>query len=109
MHRTHSGRATTTAYDGDGKVISTTDPRGNVTGAHPADYTTRFEYDANGQQITTIDPLGRSTITAYDAAGQVVSVTDPANEKVEYTYDPRTTPLMPIWSISRSTVQRATS
>lgn len=63
------GERTTIAYDGAGRMTSLVEPRGNVTGANPAQYTTTFTYDAAGHLLTSADPLGNTTTTTYDPAG----------------------------------------
>ncbi|BCX50344.1 conserved hypothetical protein [Haloferula helveola] len=68
----------TTDYDADGRVIATTDPRGN---------TTRFEYDAAGRRTATIDPLGNRFEATYDAANRQVSSTDALGRTTRYEYD----------------------
>jgi RHS repeat-associated protein len=47
---------TTHAYDQRGLPVSTTDPRGNLTGADPAAYTTSYDYDELGRRVRTTDP-----------------------------------------------------
>lgn len=79
---------TTYAYDADGNRVSTTDARGNVPGALPADYTSTIAYDANGRPLVTTDPLGHATTTTYDALGRARTVTDPAGKATTTAYDP---------------------
>jgi YD repeat-containing protein len=43
---------TTTTYDQRGLAVSVTSPRGNATGATPADYTTDTTYDVLGRPVT---------------------------------------------------------
>ena len=47
---------TTYGYDQRGLLTSTTDPRGNVTGADPAAFTTTFDYDQLGRQTKVTAP-----------------------------------------------------
>lgn len=105
---TAAGEKTTFTYDTAGRVLTKTDPRGNVSGANTAAYTTTytynaadliasskdpagntttFGYDADGRQTTATDPSGKTTTTAYDADGRVTSVTDPNGKVQASTYD----------------------
>ena len=59
---------TTTAYDADGNVVSTTDPRG---------HTTTYDYDDLDRLASTTDANGGVTNYTYDADGEQTSVTDP--------------------------------
>lgn len=78
----------TMTYDLDGRRISVVDPRGNIDGADPGDFTTTFAYNADGQLTTTTDALGNISSTAYDALGRPTTVTDPAGGTVTKVYDP---------------------
>jgi YD repeat-containing protein len=77
---------TVTSYDGDGNVLTVTDPNGNVT---------TYTYDAAGREVSELDPNptngtasgGPLTTYAYDAAGNVSSVTDPLSHTTDYDYD----------------------
>lgn len=100
---------TTYAYDGQGRRLSITDPRGAVT---TQTFTARGElkqvviddgglnlktsyiYDAQGRMLTAIEGDGtaaaRKTVYAYDVLGRVTSQTvdpDGAKLKTAYTYD----------------------
>jgi RHS repeat-associated protein len=102
------GFRTTTTYDAAGRMLTRVDPRGNVTGADPAQYTTTFTYDGAGNVLTVTDPLSHTTTTTYDPAGNrltvrdanlhsttygyneangLTSVTDPRLKVTSYTYD----------------------
>jgi len=106
---TAAGEKTTFTYDGSGRVLTKTDPRGNVSGATAAAYTTTYIYDngdlltsskdpagnttgyghdADGQLTTVTDPLNKTTTTAYDADGRATGVTDPAGKATTKAYDP---------------------
>ncbi|MFH8935923.1 DUF6531 domain-containing protein [Streptomyces griseosporeus] len=81
------GEKTTFAYDKAGRVTSKTDPRGNVPGADPAAYTTKYTYDGRGLLSTATDPLGRTTTYAYNGAEQLTSIKNAAGNTVTYAYD----------------------
>jgi RHS repeat-associated protein len=73
-----NGNTAVTGYDGDGRVISVTQPSYTPPGASSAiTATTSFGYDGNGNLTQVTDPAGNLTKYAYDALGDKVSVTDP--------------------------------
>jgi RHS repeat-associated protein len=85
---------TTTAYDGDGRVVSATQPSYTPPGSSAAiTAATKYAYDGNGNLSSVTDPEGNVTSYAYDALGDVISVTDPqltgqsAPGVWNYTYD----------------------
>ena len=81
------GDKTTYGYDANGNLAKIVDPRGNVTGANPADFTTDYTYDAAGRQLTSTDPLGHKTSYFYDSVGNLATVTDANHHSTTYTYD----------------------
>ncbi|WP_204018159.1 RHS repeat-associated core domain-containing protein, partial [Sphaerimonospora thailandensis] len=81
-----AGGVTTWKYDDDGLLTAVTEPRGNVDGADPAKFTTRYEYDQAGNQVKSIDPLGNATTATYDAVNRLTSVTDAKGRTTHYTY-----------------------
>ncbi|MFF9283718.1 LamG-like jellyroll fold domain-containing protein [Streptomyces griseosporeus] len=80
---------TTSTYDKRGLPLTTVSPRGNVTGADPAAYTTTFRYDAlgrlvqqtapsvqveeNGAAAATVNP---TTLTGYNTFGEATDTKD---------------------------------
>jgi YD repeat-containing protein len=64
------GTTTTTDYNAQGQVSSTTDQYGN---------TTQNEYDISGNLIETVNPNGTVVRTVYDAMGRPIWVTDAFN------------------------------
>ncbi len=82
----YSELITHTTYDGDGNVLSVTDPMGNVT---------TYAYDAANREISELDPNpsdgsatgGPLTVYAFDAAGNLYSETDPDDNTTTYGYD----------------------
>ena len=71
------GEVTTWSYDANEQVATTTDARGNVTGATAAAYTTSYGYDPDGDLITSTDPLGNVTSYSYYGDGNLISMTSP--------------------------------
>ncbi|MFD7819673.1 putative adhesin [Streptomyces sp. NPDC059698] len=74
-------------YDDDGRQATAVDPRGNVTGASPAQYTTTYRYDTAGNATAVTDPLGNVTRTEYDAVGNVTRSTDADQRATTYSYN----------------------
>ncbi|MET7338223.1 polymorphic toxin-type HINT domain-containing protein [Nonomuraea sp. NPDC005650] len=71
------------AYDAAGQLISTTDPRGNIT---------TFDYDKLGRQVRVTDPApaGQTAgtwVSEYDLAGEQRATVDPTGARSEATYD----------------------
>ena len=85
------------AYDGEGRLVSITDPVGLVTrftfDSHltsitdPASRTTRFEHDTRGNLVRITDPDGTSRQFAYDARHRVISQTDKRGFVTQYEHD----------------------
>jgi RHS repeat-associated protein len=79
----HQLTLSSTVYDGDGNVLSTTDPNG---------YSTTFTYDASGQVSQEVQPVsaGSSITTSfgYDADGNLTRYTDGRGNSWHYTYNP---------------------
>ncbi|GII62115.1 hypothetical protein Skr01_22000 [Sphaerisporangium krabiense] len=71
-------------YDAGGRVITSTDPRGNVTD---------ITYDVLGRKVRVTDPpatqgAARSTWDyTYTLTGEMLSTTDPTGARTEATYD----------------------
>jgi RHS repeat-associated protein len=61
---------TTSRYDQRGVLVAQTDPRGNVTGADPAAYTTTFANDETGHAVSVTGP----TVAAEQGGGAAQSV-----------------------------------
>lgn len=70
-----------------GWTYTTVSPRGNVTGATPADYTTHFSYDDDGHTLSVTDPLGHTATSTYDGDGHETSSTDANQHTTSYSYD----------------------
>ncbi|MFF5964736.1 DUF6531 domain-containing protein [Streptomyces collinus] len=81
------GSRETWGFDTAGNVTSATDPRGNVSGADPAKFTTKFGYDDAGRLTSTTDTKGNITRKSYDKAGNLATVTDAAGKTTTFTYD----------------------
>ena len=74
-------------YNEDSQETATVSPRGNVTGGKPAEFTTKFERDAQGRPLTITDPLKHTTKYKYDGDGNVEKVTDGNGHTTTYTYN----------------------
>lgn len=83
----------TYGYDEDGNLASVVDPRGNVTGADPAQYTWTYGYDPVGHLISVTDPLGHQQRVGYDSVGNIASVTDALDKQTLYIYDELNRPI----------------
>ncbi len=81
------GNVTKLGFDSVGRMTSRIEPRGNVAGANPADYTMAYTYDAADHVLTATDPLAGRTTWEYDPAGNLASVTDANLHKTQYGYD----------------------
>ncbi len=96
--------AMTSAYDGDGKVISATDANGvqqlttyysdervrTQTGTPNGGLThvTQHGYDANGNSTSVTDAVGATSTTRYSADNLVTDSIDGAGDDTRYAYDP---------------------
>ncbi|UIX35156.1 DUF6531 domain-containing protein [Streptomyces sp. GQFP] len=90
---TPGGGKTTYGYDGADRLKTETDPRGNVAGANPAEYTTRYDYDAQGRLSKTTDPESLTTGYGYDDNGNVKTVTDALGQITSYEYNKANQPI----------------
>ncbi len=87
-----------TAYDGDGNAVRTSNANGETTtssydpwqrlvsSTNPVSGTTLYTYNAS-EQTSVRDPQGNVTQSAYDAAGRLSQTTDPSNNTTQYQYD----------------------
>ncbi|MDF5751879.1 polymorphic toxin-type HINT domain-containing protein [Spongiactinospora sp. TRM90649] len=81
------GGVTTWKYDDDGLLVAVTEPRGNVEGADPDRYTTRYEYDRAGNQTKIIDPLGNASTATYDGVNRLIATTDAKGRTTHQTFN----------------------
>ena len=81
------GNTATASYDAVGQKTSSVSPQGNTAGGNPADYTSRYAYNGNGQVLTATDPLGHANSFGYDADGNLTHVTDPNQHTTRSTYN----------------------
>ena len=70
-----------------GWVYTSVAPRGNATGANPAEFTTRITRDDDGRALSVTDRLGHTTSSTYDGNGNRIAVTDPNKHTTDYAYD----------------------
>ena len=71
-----------------GLIYATVNPKGNVTGATPADFTTSYQYDDAGNATQVTDPMGHVSAAGYDDDGRRVATADPNSHASTYTFDP---------------------
>jgi RHS repeat-associated protein len=77
-NRTSTGIVTSREYDALGRIVSTTDGRGN---------TTAISYDAQGRAAWVEDTFGSRTTYAYDALGRQTAVTNALDHATYTDYD----------------------
>jgi YD repeat-containing protein len=80
------GGMTTYGYDADGNRITLVDPRGNVSGATPAEYTWETTYNANGNRLSVTDPTGKHVNWTYNGDQSVATRVDTFGTTF-HTYD----------------------
>ncbi|MGW0505907.1 LamG-like jellyroll fold domain-containing protein [Micromonospora sp. NPDC003241] len=93
-------RSTSYTYDRRGLRLSVTDPRGNVSGADPAAFTSTFRYDELGRPVGSTGPAvavesnGAAPTTArpevgisYNTFGEQIAVRDPRGQISRTEYD----------------------
>ena len=73
-----SGVTNTPGYDALGRVVSSTDGRGNAT---------TFLYNAQGQRVCAIDAATNATWHAFDEYGRLASATNALGEVTVYEYN----------------------
>jgi RHS repeat-associated protein len=78
---------TTYALDDDGRTAAMVEPRGNVLGADPLQYTWAYQHDEAGNRTRVSDPLGNYVQYGYDAVDNVSQVTDQRGNATSFTYD----------------------
>ncbi len=97
---------TSWTYDQRGLPTSTTDPRGNASGADAAAHTTDYVYDEAGRPTqrtapvvdaetygTTAQPVHPITLYGYDTFGDRTTVDDPDGDITTSTFDADSEPL----------------
>lgn len=91
---------TKNTYDQRGLLTSQIDPRGNLTGATPSDFTTSYRYDEVGRQIAVSSPPVKTeneggtavkavatVLTGYNTFGEQVETKSPTGKIQANTYD----------------------
>ena len=84
------GRKTTHTYDAIGRELTSVAPKGNVTGATAAQFTTTYAYDGAGRVLSTsVATTGAPLVGSqtYDPDGRVLTQTDALNRVTTSTYD----------------------
>ena len=80
------GNKTTWGYNNLGWATETVSPKGNVSGATPADHRSTTTYDKYGAPLETANAAGDKTVIEYDPDGNVVKVTDPTGDVTRRTW-----------------------
>ncbi|WP_329320450.1 LamG-like jellyroll fold domain-containing protein [Streptomyces sp. NBC_01262] len=93
-------RVTSSTYDQRGLVTSTVSPRGNVSGATAADFTTTYRYDELGRPVQQTSPAVSTesggntavtahpaTLTGYNAFGEATQIRDANGNISRVTFD----------------------
>lgn len=97
-------RRDTWTYNGNGDVLSYTDPNGRVysytydskgnvltatadSGSGGLALTSTYTYDAKNNLLTATDPLSHTWTNTYDTAGNRLTAKDPLNNTTTYAYD----------------------
>jgi RHS repeat-associated protein len=88
-------RRTSFTYDKVGNLLTTTEPKGNLTPGDPTDFVTTSVYDQIYQLTQMINADGEKIGYEYDDVGNVTTVVDPRKSatadpldfSVKYTYD----------------------
>jgi RHS repeat-associated protein len=88
-------------YDQRGLLTAETDPRGNVTGADPAAYTSRYSYDELGRQILVTGPN-----VAAESGGQAPTAVSPIRRFGYNAFDERVAAMDELGQVSRATYDR---
>ena len=73
-------------YDRNGRLASV-EVRDVAAGSTMPARTTTYAYDGNGRLVSTTDPEGGTVARTFDAAGHVASVTDQLGRVVRFTVD----------------------
>ncbi len=77
----------TFTFDPAGRIATSVDPRGNVVGGNPSQYTTTFTYNGLDQVLTITDPLTHQEASTYDLVGNRLTTTDPNLHTTTFVYD----------------------
>ncbi|MCA1832813.1 MAG: DUF6531 domain-containing protein, partial [Actinobacteria bacterium] len=81
------GAETTLTWNAKGELAAMIDPRGNLPGANPDEFTWRYTYNDADQLTSVEDPLGDMTIYGYDFVGNLTGTTDARGNVTSYKYD----------------------
>ncbi|MEV4764361.1 DNRLRE domain-containing protein [Micromonospora chokoriensis] len=80
-------RKTSFTYDKVGNLRTTTEPKGNLPEANPADYRTTNAYDEIYQLVSVTNAKGDKITYQYDNVGNVEKVVDPRKNATTDTLD----------------------
>ena len=81
------GNKTTYTLDDDGRTATMVEPRGNVGGGTPANYTWTYAYDEVGNRTSVTDPLTHVVQYTWDELNNPTSVVDQNTNTTSFAYD----------------------
>ena len=82
-----NGLKTKLTYDDQARVLTSTQVVTNSNGNITAEYTTSFEYNANGDIIKTTDPQGNITRIEYNVLNKISASIDGNGNRTEFEYN----------------------
>jgi RHS repeat-associated protein len=87
-----TSRKSTATYNAVSWPLSSEAPAGNATGGNPAQQTTQYVYDKDGNVVSSTDPTGATTQFDYDLSNNLTARRDPVAsgapvEQTGYAYD----------------------
>jgi RHS repeat-associated protein len=84
---TPRGFVTTRTFDATGRMLTLTDPKGNLAAANPADFTTTYTYTPLDQVDSKTDARGNQTHWDFDAAGNLTQETRANGDQTTFEYN----------------------
>ncbi|TDR22310.1 Ig-like domain-containing protein [Marinicella litoralis] len=84
-----NGLRTETEYDDEARPLTETQIISDELGVTVTEYTTTYQYNANGDVVTVTDALGNITRTEYNALNKVSASIDTLGRRTEMEYDDR--------------------
>ena len=85
-----NGRGTLASYDEAGDMVTSVDPRGNLSSGINTAYETKWSYDADGNLMSETTPGPQTTTYTYDAADDLTEVQGPTGAVTSYSWNEST-------------------